>query len=62
MVVIREPKTFYFDFGWPKYVNENLKPEIQSLAQNKIKNETKHLMSKNELGNDIHKHRKQRNN
>ena len=25
MVVLREPKTFYFDFDWPKNVDENLK-------------------------------------
>ena len=45
MVTIREPKTFYFDFDWPKNVDENLKHEIEfiiksneSLADNKIKN------------------------
>ena len=50
MVVIREPKSFYFDFDWPKDVNENLKHEIEfitksneSLAKNKIKNETEQV-------------------
>ena len=40
MVIIRDPKTFYFD--WPKYVDENLKHEIEftiksneSLTENK---------------------------
>ena len=58
IVVIREPKTFYFHFDWPKNVDENLKHEIEfiiksneSLAENKIKNEIKHL-------NNIHEHGK----
>ena len=45
MVVLREPKTFYFDFDWPKNVDENLKYQIEfiiksneSLAENNIKN------------------------
>ena len=45
MIEIRNPKTFYFDFDWPKDVDENLKHEIEfmiksneSLAKNKIKN------------------------
>ena len=44
MVVIRESKTCYFDFDWPKYVDWNLKHQIEfiiksneSLAPNKIK-------------------------
>ena len=24
MIVIRDPKTFSFNFDWPKYVDENL--------------------------------------
>ena len=46
MIVIRDPKTFYFQFDWPKDVDENLKHEIElviksneSLAENKIQNE-----------------------
>ena len=46
MIVIRDSKTFCFNFDWPKDVDENLKHEIefiikinQSLAENKIKNE-----------------------
>ena len=44
MIVIRDPKTFCFNFDWPKHVNENLKHEIEfiiksneSLTKNKIK-------------------------
>ena len=68
MVVIRETKTFYFDFDWPRNVNENLKHEIEFiiksnelLAENKIKNEIEQLFFKYKHGNDIHKHRKQQN-
>ena len=57
MVAIREPKTFYFDFDWPKNVDENLKHEIEfiiksneSLAENKINNEIKQLFSKYKHG------------
>ena len=25
MIVIRDPKTFYFDFDWPKDVDKHLK-------------------------------------
>ena len=42
MIVITDPKTFCFNFDWPKDVNENLKHEIEfiirsneSLAENK---------------------------
>ena len=42
MIVIRDPKTFCFNFDWLKDVNENLKHETefiiknnQSLAENK---------------------------
>ena len=45
MTVIRDPKTFSFNFDWSKYVDENQKHEIEfviksneSLAENKIKN------------------------
>ena len=47
MVVIKEPKTFSSDFDWPKNADKNFKHEIQfiiksdeSLAENKLKNET----------------------
>ena len=46
MILIRDPRTFCFNFDWPKHVDDNLKHEIEfivksnkSLAENKIKNE-----------------------
>ena len=46
MIVIRDPKTFCFNFEWSKDVDEDLKHEIEfikksneSLAESKIKNE-----------------------
>ena len=51
MIVIRDPKTFYFNFDWPKDVDGNLKHEIEniirgieSLAENKIKNKIEQLL------------------
>ena len=68
MIVIRDPKTFCFNFDWPKYVDESLTHEIEfiiksneSLAENKIKNEIEQLLLKYKHGNNIHKHRKQQN-
>ena len=68
MIVIRDPKTFYFDFDWSKDVEMNLKHEIEyiikineSLAENKMKNETKQLLSKYKHGNNIDEHGKQQN-
>ena len=68
MIVIRDPKTFYFYFDWPKEVNENLKHEIEfiiksneSLAENKTKNETEQLLFKYKHGNNIHEQQKQQN-
>ena len=59
MVVIREAKTFYFDFVWPKDADENLKhvtefilKSNESLAENKIKNKIEQLMLKYKHGND----------
>ena len=47
MTVIRDPKTFCFNFDKPSNVDQNLKHEIEfisksneSLAENKTKNET----------------------
>ena len=66
--MIRNRKTFYFDFDWPKDVDDNLKHEIEviiksneSLAQNKIKKEIEKLLSKYKHGNDIYEHEKQQN-
>ena len=68
MIVIRDPKTFYFNFDWLKYSDENLKHEIEfiiksndSLAENKIKNKTEQLLLKYEHENYIHEFRKQQN-
>ena len=53
MIVIRDPKTFYFNFGWPKDVDENLKQETEfiiksnkSLADNKRKKKIEQLFLK----------------
>ena len=68
IVVIREPKSFYFNFDWTNNVDENLKLEIEliikineSFPGNKIKNKIEQLLSKYKHGNDIHEHGKQQN-
>ena len=33
MVVIRLPKTFYFDFYWPRDIDKNLKHEIEFIIK-----------------------------
>ena len=33
MILIRDPKTFYFYFGWYKDVNENLKHKIEFIIK-----------------------------
>ena len=33
MIVITDPKTFCFNFDWPKDVNENLKHEIEFIIR-----------------------------
>ena len=65
LIVIREPKTFCFNFDWPKDVDENLKHEIKfvikgddSLAENKIKNKIEQLMLNYKHRNNIHEHEK----
>ena len=66
MTVIRDCKTFYFNVHWPKDVDKNLKYKIEfiiksneSLAENKMKNETEKLLLKFKHGNNIYEHRKQ---
>ena len=66
MIVIRDPKTFYFDFDWPEDVDENLEHKIElilksneSLAENKIRKEIEQLLLKYKHGKDIHEHGKQ---
>ena len=68
MIVIRDPKTFCFDFDWPNDVDENLKHKIEfiiksneSSAEKKIKNEIEQLISKYKRGNNFHEHGKQQN-
>ena len=65
MIVIRDPKTFCFNFEWSKDVDEDLKHEIEfikksneSLAESKIKNEIEQLLVKYKHGNNIHEHGK----
>ena len=68
MTVIRDPKTFCFNFDCSKDVDENLKHETElilksneSLAENKIKNNIEKLLLKYKHGNNIHEHGKQQN-
>ena len=68
IIVIRDPKTFYFDVHLPKYVNENLKYETEfiiksneSLFENKIKNKIEQLLLKYKQGNNINEHVKKQN-
>ena len=68
MIVIKDPKTFCFNFDWPIYVDENLKHEIEfiiktneSLVENVIKIEIEQLFLKYKHRNNIHEHRKQQN-
>ena len=65
IIMIRDPKTFCFNFDLPKYVDENLKHEIEfivkineSLAENKVKDEIEQLLSKYKHGNNINERRK----
>ena len=67
-IVIRDAKTFCFNFDWPKDVDENLKHETEfliksneSLAENKIKNKTKKLLLQYKHRINIHEHGKQHN-
>ena len=67
-IVIKDPKTVCFKFDWPKDVDENLKHKIEfiiksneSLAENKIKNDSQQLLLKYKYGNVIHEHGKKQN-
>ena len=33
ITVIRDPRTFYLDFDWPKDVDENLKHKIEFITK-----------------------------
>ena len=68
MIVIRDPKTFFFNFDWPKYVDEDLKRETELiiksnefLVKNKTKVEIKQLLLKYKHGNNVHEYRKHQN-
>ena len=67
VIVIRDPKTFCFNFDWPKHIDEYLKHEIdfiiksnESLDKNKIKHKIEQL-SIYKHKNNIHEHGKQKN-
>ena len=60
LVVIREPKTFHFNFDLPKDIDKYLQHETKfiikrnaCLAENEIKNEIEQLLSKCKHGNNI---------
>ena len=64
MIVIRDSKTWCFDFHWPKDIDQNLKHEIEfviksnkSLAKSKIKNKIEQLLLKYKHENNIREHR-----
>ena len=66
--MIKDSKTFCFNFDWPKDADGNLKHEIEfiikineSLAENKMKTEDEQLLSKYKYGNNIPEHGKQQN-
>ena len=68
IIVIKDPKTFCFNFDRPKDFDENLNHEIEfiikrneSSAENKIKNKIEELLLKYKHLNDIHEHGKQQN-
>ena len=68
MTVIRDPKTFSFDFDLSKDVDENLKRGIEliiksnvSVAEMIIQNQTEQLLLKYKHEKNIHQHRKQQN-
>ena len=33
MIVMRDPQNFYFNFDWPKDVDEHLKHKIESIVR-----------------------------
>ena len=68
MIVIKDTRTFSFNFDCPKYVDDNSKHEIkfimksnESSAENKIKCEIEQLLLKFKHGDNIYeqgKHQK----
>ena len=62
VIVIKDPKTFFFNFDWPKYVDKNLKREIKEyLYENKIKTKNENLLLKYKLGIGVHTKNSKRN-
>ena len=62
MIVIRDLKTFFFPFDWPKDGDDILKHKIEfiikineSLAKDKRKNEIEQLLLKYKYRKNIHK-------
>ena len=68
MIVIRDPKTFCFNFDLPKDVDQILMLEIEfiiksneDLLENKIKKLIEQLLLKYKHGNNLHERGKQQN-
>ena len=68
MNMMRDPKTFCFNFDLPKDVDDNLKCQIEfiikrngSLAKIIIKKETEQLLLRYKHGNNIYEHGNQQN-
>ena len=66
MIVIRDPKTFSFNFDFPKNADKNLKRDIEfiiksntSLVENNSKSEIEQLLLKYKHRNNIHQYQKQ---
>ena len=60
LIVIRDPKSIYFDFDRSKDEIEFIrKSNVKN--ENKIKNEIEQLLSKYKHRNNIHEHGKQQN-
>ena len=66
--MIRDPKTFCFNFDWQKDVDEDLKHEIEfiiksnePLAKSKIKSKIEQFLLTYNDGNKIYEHKKQQN-
>ena len=66
MIVIRDPKTFCFNFDCQNDVDKDLKHEIEfiiksnePLAENKIKSKIEQLLLTYKNGNKICEHKKQ---
>ena len=67
MVMITDPKTFSFDFDWPKYFDENFMHGIEFIIKinkyltgDKVKNKIELLLLKyTSIEHGTHEHRKQ---